>query len=1193
MEYRSEYRSRRQPMMSARWSSFSCHKVVCAFLSALLLFAAQSFAVEARKPLKILMLFNGDKDSPAFSRFQTGLRSKIEQQLDAPVWIYEESFDEGWLEHSSSSERTIEAFLQSKYAKRGIDIVVPVGDYPVEYMQKRRKTLLPDAQLIYVLLGHSPQPPILNATGMVWRLDLAPTLEIALNQNPGTRHVLLITGATVVDGTVAQFFLGSAVKYLQEKHNDVDVQILSRKTLEETRSALASLPQDTITVLVTYYGDSAGQGFVPARILPSLSAATNRPMYGWIDTYLGRGIVGGSIVDLDRTGAEFGELVLRAWRAGKAGTIPEIANGPSQNMFDWQQMKRWGIGMDKVPPASRVINREYTPWELNKWRIIVLVVLVAIEAMLILALVRLIAGQKRNLTQLARQREREAVIAEFAAAFINVPPELVSREIAGSFHRLLEFFDLDRVSMFDFSSETPRLRLLSVRPTTGINEPPPVVDLAQLSRTSSQVLRSRPMVISHLDQLAVDVSELKDYLSARGVRSFVTFPLQHSGATFTVLSFSTVRKEREWEPDLMQSLQTIADIFGSALERKHAETAERESGNRLTGIVESAMDAIIAVDGQQRIVVFNATAEKMFGCSTEEALGQPIDRFIPHRFRLRHGEHIRRFAAAGDTNRVMGALGDLGTLRALRANGKEFPIEASISQVRTDAGSLFTVIIRDITEREQSEHALRESEGRFRLVANTAPVLIWMSGPDNLCNYFNQPWLDFTGRRLEDELGNGWTAGVHPDDLEKCLETYKQAFNQRQTFRMQYRLRGHDGSFRWLLDIGVPRVNADGSFAGYIGSCVDVNERVVAEQQLNRSHELNASILESLRNHLAVLDPNGVIVAATKQGPRFTETDGISRLNLSVGANYFDICKTAAEAGDRNIAAALAGVQEIYEGKRNHFELEYDYKSGADQRWFLMSVTLLKTTHGGVVISRQEITEQKRHEQAIQELNRRLIDAQEEERSRIARELHDDINQQIALLAVELQQLEGSLPEDLTDSRQRVRVLWKKTHELSTDIQQLSHRLHSTKLQHLGIVAAMRGLCDEFSEQHKIAADFQFRKVPAGMDPGIALSLFRIAQESLHNVAKHSLAKKVRMELLGIGTNIVMRVSDDGVGFDPDAPAHRRGLGMVSMSERIRSVGGTLTVTSRHSLGTQIEVAIPLPSQERISEPSYAARKTG
>src|SRR5213076_867683 len=181
-------------------------------------------------------------------------------------------------------------------------------------------------------------------------------------------------------------------------------------------------------------------------------------------------------------------------------------------------------------------------------------------------------------------------------------------------------------------------------------------------------------------------------------------------------------------------------------------------------------------------------------------------------------------------------------------------------------------VSRDITLRKQAEDALRESEERFRTVANAAPVMIWMSGTDKACTFFNKGWLDFTGRKLEQELGNGWADGVHREDFDRCHKVYESCFDARQPFTMEYRLRRHDGEYRWLLDTGTPRFADDGAFLGYIGSCIDITE-------LKRGEEKFRLVLDGAPNATIMVDSAGVISfanapAATVFGYPLSELNG-------------------------------------------------------------------------------------------------------------------------------------------------------------------------------------------------------------------------------------------------------------------------------------------------------------------------------
>jgi len=360
----------------------------------------------------------------------------------------------------------------------------------------------------------------------------------------------------------------------------------------------------------------------------------------------------------------------------------------------------------------------------------------------------------------------------------------------------------------------------------------------------------------------------------------------------------------------------------------------------------------------------------------------------------------------------------------------------------------FMVLAALAEEQEQAAHVVRESEQRFRLLANTAPVMIWMAGTDRLCTYVNQPWLEFTGRPLEAELGNGWVEVVHKEDLNRCLETYSGAFAQRQSFEMEYRVRRNDGEYRWILDIGVPRFKPDGCFAGYIGSCLDITDRKLAEEALT-----------------------------------------------SVG--------------------------------------------------------------------------------------RRLIEAHEEERTWIARELHDDIGQRIALLAIELERCDHQAPasrvdapdESLQHARQRV-------FELGKDIQALSHRLHSSKLEYLGLVTAAKSFCHELSEQRNVRIEFKHSDIPRAIPKEISLCLFRVLQEALQNAVKHSAEQNFAVEVHGTKDGISLTVSDSGIGFDWHDAMNRRGLGLISMRERLRLANGELSIQSEPGRGTTVLARVPLGHED-------------
>jgi PAS domain S-box-containing protein len=468
--------------------------------------------------------------------------------------------------------------------------------------------------------------------------------------------------------------------------------------------------------------------------------------------------------------------------------------------------------------------------------------------------------------------------------------------------------------------------------------------------------------------------------------------------------------------------------------------------------------------------------------------------------------------------------------------------------------------------------AVPESE-LFRLVADSAPVLIWMSGLDKLCTYFNKTWLDFTGRSLDRELGNGWAEGVHREDIGRCMNTYTDSFDRRVEFRMEYRIRRHDGEYRWLLDIGVPRFDCDQAFAGYIGIGVDVTDRKHTERALERAGE---KLMEREQRLSLALEAGRMYAydwdVATDRLFRSEEAQRIlgyeppayrQDIEARVHPDDLQLFKDAVRRTPHK-----PDVQVTCRFRRP--DGSFAWLENTSHAFFDGSGKMVRMV--GIIA---DVTERKLAEQSLATATRRLIEIQENERKRIARELHDNINQRLAVLGAEVQTLKALSENSSPDLARRLDILFDRVSEISDGVQSISHQLHSAQLQYLGIVPAITAFCREFGKQ-SVAVQFTHENIPEGVPSDISLCLFRIVQEALNNAAKHSHAKEFEVNLRRLENHLHLTVSDRGTGFDAETAMNNGGLGLVSMRERVFLVNGKISIDSQPMQGTTVNVQVPL-----------------
>ena len=609
-------------------------------------------------------------------------------------------------------------------------------------------------------------------------------------------------------------------------------------------------------------------------------------------------------------------------------------------------------------------------------------------------------------------------------------------------------------------------------------------------------------------------------------------------------------------PTVVEAEETdICKVRTSVLERK----SRVKPISQYRDLGEQSHDMTCTHDLKGHLLSVNAAPARVLGYQVEELLRIPMREVIAPEFREQFDEYLLRVRRDGVAKGLMQVMTRTGERRIWEYHNA---LESQGAQ-----GGVVRGIAHDVTERIRAERALRESEERLRLAVQAARMYAYEWDPVTDVIVRTTDFTDLPSMRGEPTRTTRQQLlhKVHPEDRAKFVASVAERTPENPTCRVHYRVLQPDGSMVWLEKTARAFFDSNGKMLRMIGMVADVSELKLAEDKL-REYE---RAVEGSEEMIVVVDREYRYLIANRKF-----------LNMRKMTREQVVGHLAPEVLNKGVFEAIVKkkVDECFEGKVVRYEMKYTYPE-LGERDVLISYFPIEGVSGvdRVACITQDITERKLAEAALVDVNRRLIEAQERERARIARDLHDDIGQRLALLAVELEQLQQN-PRNLHEIRGRISQLQEQASEIASDIQSLSHELHSSKLEHLGIAAAMRGLCHEFSEQQQVEIEFQTQDLPVTLSPDISLCLFRVLQESLHNSLKHSGVLHFEVRLWGTSSETHLTISDSGAGFDRDAAETNRGLGLISMEERLKLLNGTLSIETQPKRGTTIHARIPFSS---------------
>ncbi len=749
-----------------------------------------------KTPHRVLILHGTNTLLPANVIVERMVRETVSAAAPHPIDFDSEAFDASHLSNPSY-ESVFAALLQQKYRDRKFDIVMTVQPPALDFVTKHRAQLWPEAAVVFFGVSEdSMRKRSLGRrmTGVTGKIDFAGTLRMAFSLQPNASRVVVVSGVTETD----QSWIPLVQNALRSLKGQAKITYLTNHSLPEILKTVSNLPGNTVVLYTSMFQDAAGRTTIPRDVLTQLTSVSAAPVYSFFESFMGLGIVGGAMTNFDDNAQRVGKLVARILAGEDPDKIRVEPPVPTIPTVDWRQIKRWGLNEKFLPPDTIVQFRRPTLWEEYHRQILGVAALFVLETLLVVAL--LVQHRRRKRAESTNERQCIELLHAYSLASMS----------AAKNHAILDALP----------------DVMFIQTIAGV-----YVDC--------HFKAERDLLLWPDDFLGKNMSEV---LPAQLVDAFLKcFKRAAESGEPVIHEFSLPVKEqtRHFEARMIHyDDDRILTMVRDITESKNAEQSLRENQTLLKTIMDNCPAIIFLKDREGRYLYTNSRFKTLLRLSREDIVGRTDFDLFPH-------EQALAFRA-NDLTVLQSGTASQFEETAVHADGPHTSVVYKFAMFDVAGNACATGgIVTDITARKRIEEALRESEARFRYIADYVPTIIWLNDTSGRCTYVNRQWTEFTGTVFEEQLGFGWLASIHPDDREATKKFVGAAVQKRETFCVDYRLRRYDGQYRTVLDTGSPRFNNEGEFLGYIGSVIDITELKLVQEALSKSEDRYRNVVET------------------------------------------------------------------------------------------------------------------------------------------------------------------------------------------------------------------------------------------------------------------------------------------------------------------------------------------------------------